>query len=352
MACSARFAFGWSRCRQLVQDVGDPMDPAGLGLRLGPDVPGRRPEAERAVGDRHDRGPHPPPLQVAQHRQPALGALPIPILDGDHLLRAVRPRPDHDQGAQPVVFEADVEVDPVRPDVDVVPVRQVAPPERGVLRLPDLHQPRDRRRRQPGRVLPEQPGQRRLEVPGRQPVQVQQRQHLGHLRRPPHVRRQDPTPERLLLAVDHPPVVHPRRPHLQGAGPHRHLPGLPVAVPHHLGVPALVARLPEPRQVVGHLGLERRHQHPPRPLPRQLVQARPDDGRGRRRLSLLSGILCMGSVSFLAPRGRSRSLQPEGYAAFFMLPVHNLRVYLRRNAAPDERRHCRSMVLHAGEVGT
>src|SRR3954471_9896294 len=44
---------------------------------------------------------------------------------------------------------------------------------------------------------------------------------------------------------------------------------------------------------------------------------------------LLSGILCMGSVSFLAPRGRSRSLQPEGYAAFFMLPVHNLRVYLK-----------------------
>src|SRR6188472_784831 len=45
-------------------------------------------------------------------------------------------------------------------------------------------------------------------------------------------------------------------------------------------------------------------------------------------ISLRSGILCMGSVSFLAPRGRSRSLQPEGYAACFMLPVHNLRVYL------------------------
>ncbi|HZO28500.1 MAG TPA: hypothetical protein VFH48_21195, partial [Chloroflexota bacterium] len=42
-------------------------------------------------------------------------------------------------------------------------------------------------------------------------------------------------------------------------------------------------------------------------------------------LSLRSGILCMGSVSFLAPRGRSRSLQPAGYAAFFMPPVHNLR---------------------------
>src|SRR3954452_19856765 len=45
-------------------------------------------------------------------------------------------------------------------------------------------------------------------------------------------------------------------------------------------------------------------------------------------IALRSGILCMGGVSFLAPRGRSRSLQPEGYAAFFMPPVHNLRVYL------------------------
>src|SRR4051812_5246131 len=45
-------------------------------------------------------------------------------------------------------------------------------------------------------------------------------------------------------------------------------------------------------------------------------------------IALRSGILCMGGVSFLAPRGRSRSLQPEGYAAFFMPPAHNLRVYL------------------------
>src|SRR3954451_16023952 len=51
-------------------------------------------------------------------------------------------------------------------------------------------------------------------------------------------------------------------------------------------------------------------------------------------IALRSGILCMGGVSFLAPRGRSRSLQPEGYAAFFMPPVHNLRVYLATTSAP------------------
>src|SRR3954462_5145290 len=58
---------------------------------------------------------------------------------------------------------------------------------------------------------------------------------------------------------------------------------------------------------------------------------RPADAPAVVAIALRSGILCMGGVSFLAPRGRTRSLQPEGYAAFFMPPVHNLRVYLRRS---------------------
>src|SRR3954454_17724964 len=64
-------------------------------------------------------------------------------------------------------------------------------------------------------------------------------------------------------------------------------------------------------------------------------------------VSLRSGILCMGSVSFLAPRGRSRSSQPAGYAAFFMLPVHNLRVYL--TTPPIMRRRADTGVLSASD---
>src|SRR3954469_1311734 len=60
---------------------------------------------------------------------------------------------------------------------------------------------------------------------------------------------------------------------------------------------------------------------------------RPTAGAALVAIALRSGILRMGGVSFLAPRGRSRSLQPEGYAAFFMPPVHNLRVYLHGHRA-------------------
>ena len=69
--------------------------------------------------------------------------------------------------------------------------------ERGVLGLPLLGQPLDRARRQPRGVLTQQIPQRRPEVPGSEPVQVQNRQHLGHLRLLPRIRRQDPRAEPL-----------------------------------------------------------------------------------------------------------------------------------------------------------
>ena len=89
-----------------------------------------------------------------------------------------------------------------------------------------LGQPLDRAGRQPRGVLAEQIPQRRPEVAGREAVQVQDRQHLGHLRRPPRVRRQDPRAEPLALTgllVDA-LVVHPRRPDRHRARPDRHPP--------------------------------------------------------------------------------------------------------------------------------
>ena len=45
-----------------------------------------------------------------------IDALSRQALDRGQLLRAVGPRADHDQGAEPVIFEPDVEVHPVDPD--------------------------------------------------------------------------------------------------------------------------------------------------------------------------------------------------------------------------------------------
>ena len=59
-------------------------------------------------------------LQTAQHGGPALGALSVAILDRDQLLRPIGPHTDHHEGAEAVFLQADAEVDPVGPDVDVV----------------------------------------------------------------------------------------------------------------------------------------------------------------------------------------------------------------------------------------
>src|ERR1700674_5329410 len=103
------------------------MNPAGLLARRGPDLARRGPEAQRAVAHRYHRRGHPAPLEVAQQRLPALGTLPVAILDREQLLLAVGPRADHDQGAEPIVFEPNVEVHPVDPDVNVLAAREVAP---------------------------------------------------------------------------------------------------------------------------------------------------------------------------------------------------------------------------------
>ena len=108
-------------------------------------------------------------------------------------------------------------MDPVDPHVHVVARRQVPAPERLVLLVPARRQPRNVRRAQPRRVLAQQHRQRLPEVARRQPPQIQDRQHLGHLRRTSHVRRQNPTREPLPLAF----LVHPTVVHARGADLHR-----------------------------------------------------------------------------------------------------------------------------------
>src|SRR5450755_523486 len=130
--------------------------------------------------------------------------------------------------------------------------------------------------------LAEQPLERRAEVACREPAevacrepaQVQDREHLGHLRRPARVRRQDPRAEPLAfsgLLVDA-LVVHPRRADRHRARPNRHppLPRLPVAGYYAAGV--VVELVTEPRDVLANLSLERRSDHPTSTLTRQLIE--------------------------------------------------------------------------------
>ena len=152
-------------------------------------------------------------------------------------------------------------MNPVDPDIDVVPIGQVALPELPILVFPDRGQPREVGRAQPGRVVSQQHGQRFAEVARGQPAEIENRQHLGHRKDggPAHVGRKDPAGEPLALArgID-PFVVHPRRSHLHCARPTRDLPGLGLTVADHQPPPA---RVQERREPPG----RRPHTGPPRP---------------------------------------------------------------------------------------
>ncbi len=139
------------------------------------------PEPQGAVADGEHRGAHPTALAVAQQVGPRLRGLAEPVGQGDELLGAVDPDSDHHQQAHRVLLQADLEVNPVDPQVDVVSVAQRPLAERGGVVLPLGGEPGDRRGGQP-RGRAEELLQRRHEVRAGQSVQVQQRQHLGDLR--------------------------------------------------------------------------------------------------------------------------------------------------------------------------
>jgi len=125
------------------------------------------PEPQCPVADGQDRGGHPTPATRAQQIGPRLGGLSIPVSEGDELLATIGTDPDHHQQAQFLLLEADLEVDPVDPHIDVVGARQIALTEGFGLILPLCSEPGDRRCREPC-TRPEELLQRRTEVPAGQ----------------------------------------------------------------------------------------------------------------------------------------------------------------------------------------
>ena len=112
-------------------------------------------------------------------------------------------------------------------------------------------------------------------------MQVQQGQHVRDLRRLTCPRGQDrrrephPLPSRLINALVVDPGCLDR--HRPGGG--GHLTGRVGAVTDHQPVPVFVDLVGVQLDVGGHLGLQRRSEHPPGPLASQLVQHRPTHPR-------------------------------------------------------------------------
>jgi len=67
----------------------------------------------------------------------------VAVLDGDELLLALGGGAQQNKDALTILFQADVQVDAIGPDVDVFFARQVALGPSGLLVLPGLGEPAD-----------------------------------------------------------------------------------------------------------------------------------------------------------------------------------------------------------------
>jgi hypothetical protein len=182
---------------------------------------------------------------------------------------------DDHETAEPFLFETNVEVDPVRPQIHVVPVRQVAGHEGPVLVLPGRGEPGDHRSRQSS-CRTEEAFEGGSEVACRESVQVQQRQDLGDLWRPAAPGRDDDGAELGLVArfLVHATVVHPRCFDLDRAGHGLDLAASCVSVARHEPVPVIVTLVCELGEIRVDLGFQGRCQHRPCTFATDLVQAK------------------------------------------------------------------------------
>src|ERR1035437_1101127 len=126
--------------RQCGENIRRLAGPAALLPGLGEHLAQRSPESQCPVSRRQDRGAHAAAGGVAEQVSAGLGGLPVPVGQRDELLAAVGADADHDQQAQLVLLQADVDVDAVGPQVHVVGAGQVPGGERALLRLPGLGQ--------------------------------------------------------------------------------------------------------------------------------------------------------------------------------------------------------------------
>ena len=133
---------GWlGRFGQGVHHVRHFVDPTPLMRGVGEDVGEGTPKAQCTVPDGEDRGPHAPAFEGAQHVGPRLGRFSMPVGDRDQFFGPVSAHTHDDQDTQPGLFETDPEVDPIRPDIDVVDVFEGTVGELGAFTLPIGGQP-------------------------------------------------------------------------------------------------------------------------------------------------------------------------------------------------------------------
>src|SRR5215207_7134012 len=219
------------------------------------------------------------------------------------------------------MLQADVEVDAISPQIDVVDLTQVTLPELRQFVTPLPCQPLNRRRAQAG-LAAEEFGQRGLEVLGRDAAQIQHRQHFGDFGRATRPWWQDGAGEASALT----PIVDAWCLNLQFAGTGSHRPWFSYAVADHHSVPCFVAMVAVLGDVLVDLGSQRHQQHAPGAFSHQRVQVELERILFRWFRSDYSQHAAYLSMDGLTA---ARLQQPGGYAALFTpAAIHNFRLYL------------------------
>src|SRR5206468_2696209 len=130
-------------------------------------------------------------LEIEQQVTPRLRALTQAIGEAYQFLLTLRRRTDDHENALRLVLQPRFQVDAVDPEVNIALRREITLLPALVLIGPHVLEPRNRRRRQTGRILADQCSQHLLKVAGRDALEIEDRnQHLQALGAP-RVRRQD-----------------------------------------------------------------------------------------------------------------------------------------------------------------
>ena len=260
--------------RDLIEHVAGLVQPAALVSRAGIELVERLPEAKGAVADRNfGRDGKAAALHLDQEFAPALGALPDTDLEPDEFLPALGRRANQHQHALGMLLHPGVQVDAIRPDVEVAPCREVAPLPMFVLGLPFGRQPGDDRRRQVRRVPAEQRRERLLEVARRDPAQVEDRQQRIEAPGPASPLRQDRRGEADPLLITHRaavPDLHTRD--RDGADASLDHPLGAMAVPYKAITPVRQLQLPHAGQEGIGFKLDRLREEPPGAGPQHIRQ--------------------------------------------------------------------------------
>ena len=122
------------------------VDPASLPTGFGINIAQSSPKPECAIaGGQFRRHSQAPLLKPFEQVAPAIGTLPEPIRDRQHILLAVFISTNNNQHTLAMAVQARREVDPVGPQVDVALACEITLAPGFVFVLPTGFQPRDRR---------------------------------------------------------------------------------------------------------------------------------------------------------------------------------------------------------------